>query len=358
MGMRLLPIWHAPRHELAGLFGIRAEVQGAGCVGTGRIDLVARVFRIEAAAQLMQMGADAHQHVAQNLSFHRLAMNLHDEVVLVFDGDLFLEGLVETDRPLRKHHALHLGMHVRLPAEGDAVIDVGAVGRHEMHVAAVLGGLVLTLPAIVGEQVLDHVGGEVDRQVAAARAGEGHVELTVLGILPRGRADDLADEVDGESRLRGMQQVEVAEIGDLDPALAILAPPLDEQRVIDRAEPARHHEGGLLDQALDLGRAAGDLGRGGHEFARLDAPGLGDARNGIDDPPVEQRIGQEQHLVGRPDGEDRDHVVDGLKIISRVRIGQRALRRHGRCPGRFENILPGGGVKRHWGSPRASRFFC
>ncbi len=108
--VRLLPARHLPVHELARPVGIGAEVQRAGRVGAGRIGLEARIFRIEAAAELVQRRVHADEHVAHDLGVHRVAVHLHHDAVLVFDADLVAERLLEADRPLRIDDAAHVGL--------------------------------------------------------------------------------------------------------------------------------------------------------------------------------------------------------------------------------------------------------
>src|SRR5262245_64671942 len=71
-----------------------------------------------------------------------------------------------------------------------------------------------------------------------------------VGIGARGGADDLAQEIDWEARLRRVQEIEVAEEGDLDPALPLLAAQIDAEGIDDGGEPSRYDEGRALDERL------------------------------------------------------------------------------------------------------------
>jgi hypothetical protein len=222
MRVRLLPARHLPVHELARAIGVGAEVQRARRVRAGRIGLEARIFWIEAAAELVQRGVHASEHIAHDLGIERIAVHPHHHAVLVFDADLVAERLLEADRPLRIDDAAHVGLLARVAVEAGAAVDIGPVGRQVVHVAAVLVCLVLAAPAVLLVQVLHHLGRELDHEIGAARVREGHVEVAVLRIHARGGANDLAHEIDRETRLWRMQEIEVAKVRDLDPALALL----------------------------------------------------------------------------------------------------------------------------------------
>ena len=347
MRVRLLPARDLPVHELARPLGVGAEMQRARRVGAGRIGLEARIFRIEAAAELVQRRVHAGEHVTHDLGLHRVAVHLLHDAVLVFDTDLVAERLLEADRPLRIDDAAHVRLLVRVAVEAGAAIDVGTVGRQMMHVAAILVGLVLAAPAVLLVQVLHHLGRELDHEVGAARIRESHVEVAVLRIHARGGADDLAHEIDRKARLWGVQEIEVAEVCDLDPALALLLAQLDEQRRVDRAEPGRDHEGRLLDQRHRLRRAVVELRGRRHELARKNPARIGDAGDGVDHAAVEQRVAQEQHVVARPDGVDLDQVVDGLEVVAGLCLRQDRRRRHrGRVFG-IDDVGIGGRAESH-----------
>ena len=75
-----------------------------------------------------------------------------------------------------------------------------------------------------------HARGERDREVAAAAVGERELVIDVARNARGGRADELAHELGREARLRRVQEVEVAEERDLDPALPEPAAQVDAVR--------------------------------------------------------------------------------------------------------------------------------
>jgi hypothetical protein len=139
--------------------------------------------------------------------------------------------------------------------------------------------------------------------------------------------------------LRRIQQVEVAEIGDLHPALALLLAQLHEQGRVDGRVPGAHDEVGVLDQIDRFGRAVGQLRRRRHEFAHGGAARRRDARNGVGHPSVEARVGQQHDLFARTDGEDAVHVGDRLEVMAQPGRGGLLGRRHGGGGGRSEDVL-------------------
>jgi hypothetical protein len=84
-----------------------------------------------------------------------------------------------------------------------------------------------------------------------------------------------------------------------------------------------------------------------HELAREHATRIGDAGERVDHAAVEQRIGQEQHVVARPDRVDLDQVVDCLEIVAGLGLRQNGCGRHRRCGFRIDDVVIARRPERH-----------
>jgi hypothetical protein len=153
---------------------------------------------------------------------------------------------------------------VGIVPEHHRVIDVGPVGRNVVHVAAVLVGEIAPAPAVVLLHALTHGVGERNAKISPAAVGDAQVKWPVVGIEPRGRPHQLADDLDRETRLRGVPEVNVAEERDLDPALPAVAPQPDAERIEHRRKPGRHHERRPFQQGLGFVRHRDIAGRLAH----------------------------------------------------------------------------------------------
>jgi hypothetical protein len=205
------------------------------------------------------------------------------------------------------------------------LVQVRAVGGQVVDVATVLVGDVVAAPAVVLLHDRAHRFGEIHHDVGAALVGESQVEIA--------SADDLAEKVDREARLRRVQEIEVAEEGDLDPALALLAAQIDAERVDDGGEPGRHDEGRALDERLRFLRNLHQPRRRAIRRER-GAARLGDPVDRLQHARVDQRIGQHHDVIA---GLDRHHLVEvvgalhvaahvDLRIVHRVRQATPRLR--------------------------------
>ena len=190
-----------------------------------------------------------------------------------------------------------------------------------MDVAAVLVGDVVAAPAVVLLHDGAHLFGEVHHDVGAALVGEPQVEIALVGIGARGRADDLAQDVERKARLRRVQEIEVAEEGDLDPALPLLAPQIDAEGIDDGGEPGGDDEGRALDQRLGLLRNLHEPCRGAHIGREGRAARLGDPIDRLQHARVEQRIGEHDDVIAGLDRHDLVEVVGALDIARRVGLG-------------------------------------
>ena len=143
-------------------------------------------------------------------------------------------------------------------------------------------------------------------------------KLPVVGIGARGRADDLAEQVERKARLRRVQEIEVAEEGDLDPALALLAPQIDAEGIDDRSKPGGDDEGRALDQRLGLVRDLHEPRRRAHIGCEGRAARLGDAIDRLQHARIEQRIGQHDDVIAGLDRHDLVEIVGALDVARRV----------------------------------------
>ena len=206
--------------------------------------------------------------------------------------------------------------HVRgvIAADHLQLVEVRAVRRQVVHVAAVLVGDVVAAPAVVLLHDGAHRLGEVHHDVGAALVGEAQVEIAGVRIGARRGADDLAEEIDREARLRRVEQVEVAEERDLDPALALLAAQVDAERIDHRGEPGRDDEGRAFDQRLGFLRHFHQPRRGAHVGREGRAARLCDAVDRLQHARVDQRIVQHDDMVARLDRQDLVEIVGALRV--------------------------------------------
>ena len=204
------------------------------------IDLVARPLGVEAAAELDQRAAD--QHVAQHHRLRRCARHLDDRVVLEAHADALRERLLESDRPLRVDRARdrHRAMLRRIVEHGPRLVEVRAVRRQVVNVRARARREHLAAPAVGVEVAVGHARGERDDEVASAAVGERqHVVALLRGMRAAVARTSSPTSSVGKRACARVQQVEVAEERDLDPALPEPAPQVDAVRMPGRAEPRR-----------------------------------------------------------------------------------------------------------------------
>ena len=284
-------------------------MQGAGIVGPGRVDGMARRLRVESAPKLDQAATD--QHVAQNRRGRARTGHFHDGVAFEAATDALTPGFLEADRPGRVDGPAHVDRCGTVVQMRGAVPQVGSVGRQIVHIAAGFVGQHASAPAIACEQVIAHLRGEADGEIAAARVTPLHGKR-VLRQRARRRADDVAHQFDRKAPLRRFKQVEIAKVCDLDPTLALLSHG-DAIRIDDRAKPGRHHEVSRRQQGLGGLRHLGHSRRRFHVNPDLGAARIGDADHRIDDACVEQRIGEDKHPLAGPDREHTGEIVDRLK---------------------------------------------
>ena len=195
-----------------------------------------------------------------------------------------------------------------------AVPQIGAVGGQVMHVATRLIGQHAATPAIASQQTIAHGVREADAKIAAAGVAPLQIKRALCGKCARRGADDLAHQLDREARLRRLQQIEIAEVGDLDPALAAFTQ-RNVEGVEDRAEPGRDDKISGFKQRFDVVRHRFDAGRGFGDDTHLRAACLRQTAHRVNHARIKQRVGQDQHVVPRADRKHAREVVSGLEPL-------------------------------------------
>ena len=310
-------------------------MQRPGRVRAGGIDVEARCLGIVAAAELFERAADDE---AQHFRLFAAAVNSAHAPVLELDPDLLLERLVESHRPLRIENAVDRHMRGVIAADHLELVEVGPMGGEVMDVAAVLVGDVVAAPAVVLLHDGAHLFGEVHHDVGAALVREPQVEIALVGIGARGGTDDLAEDVERKARLRRVQEIEIAEERDLDPALPLLAPQIDAEGIDDGSEPRGDDEGRALDQRLCLLRNLHEPCRGAHIGREGRAARLGDPIDRLQHTRVEQRIGEHDDMIAGLDRHDLVKVVGALDIARRLGLGIFHRMRQAAARFRFEDV--------------------
>ena len=159
-----------------------------------------------------------------------------------------------------------------------------------------------------------HFLGEVNFEIAAAYIGKMQIELALLGISFGGGLNDGPNDINGKPGLGRMQQVQVSEVRDLDPALTF-APHGNEKRIDDGAEPGRHHKLRGFNQSLDVFRHGRDARVRFCVDAHRCASGFGKPDDRINHSMIEQGIGQNEHLIAGPNGKHPLKILQGLKKV-------------------------------------------
>ena len=129
--------------------------------------------------------------------------------------------------------------------------------------------------------------------------------------------------------MRRVQQIQIAKVSDLDPALAGFALGHVE-RVFDRAKPGRHHHIHARDQGFDGFWHRRQGGVGGHVHLEMGPARQAQALHGLDHTRVEQRVGEHEQTLARAHRKHLEKIVHGLKVLARGRdfVGQGRRRAH------------------------------
>ena len=312
-------------------------MQRTGRIRAGRINLVARPFWIEPAAQFDQHTAD--EHVAQDRRVRRGARYFDDPVHLEAHADALAKRLFEPDRPLRINRAVHRHavMRVRVIEHRARLIQVRSVCRQVMHIGTGTRGQHFATPAVGFQIAVGHARAKRDRKVAAAPVRELEQVVLLARNARRSGANQRADQLGGETRLRGTQQVEIAEKRDLDPALPLATQP-ETVGMPRRAEPGRDDKGGLLQDRLYVVRNFHHVGGVAGDDHRADALRQCQAADGRHHARIEQLVGQEHQFVVGTKIEGAHEIADGLevklglggrqRVVPRQRFADQLVERH------------------------------
>src|SRR5690606_25320300 len=137
---------------------------------------------------------------------------------------------------------------------------------------------------------------EVNTEIAAAFVGEMKVKRLSNGIARRRGSAKLSDNVERKSGLRRFEQIQITEVRNLDPSLTFTTQ-LNAQRINDGAEPGGYHKGGIFEKSVNVFRDFRDAGTGLHINAHARPARANHPIHGVNDPGIQQRIGQKKYAV-------------------------------------------------------------